>query len=81
MQFLQSEEIAPACHPNQKISCRAARADLRVTALNPSQSNNFQRHANHERGEPEFCTNWLILRELLLNDAALPRPLVFFAST
>ena len=48
MQILQSEEIAPACHPNQKISCRAARADLRVTALNPSQSNNFQGHANHE---------------------------------
>ena len=48
MQFLQSEEITPACHPNQKISCRAARADLRVTALNPSQSNNFQGHANHE---------------------------------
>jgi len=48
MQFLRIEEIAPACHPNQKISCRAARADLRVTALNPSQLNNFQGHANHE---------------------------------
>ena len=48
MQFLRIEEIAAVCHSNQKIFCRAARADLRVTALNPSQANNFQRHTNHE---------------------------------
>jgi hypothetical protein len=46
--FSNQKKFAAALHLNQKISCRAPRADPRVTPPNPSQANNFQGHTNHE---------------------------------
>jgi hypothetical protein len=48
MVFLHSEKTAAQRPPNQKISCRAAGVNLRVTPAKPSQALIFQGHANHE---------------------------------
>ena len=46
--FFNRKKIAATCHSNQKISCRAERANLRATAPNPSQGGVFQGQAHHE---------------------------------